>query len=118
MLKPAKSKSTIFVEASHALGGGHGAFYANTSCHKSCPQATVLATLGVGWAILTEAGLSYLGLGIQPPLASWGNMLQNAQGNIWLAPMLAVYPGVAIALTVLAFNLLGNSLRDILDPRT
>lgn len=113
-----KVKVNDFVEASHALGGGHGRILRKHILPQVLPQATVLATLGVGWAILTEAGLSYLGLGIQPPLASWGNMLQNAQGNIWLAPMLAVYPGAAIALTVLAFNLLGNSLRDVLDPRT
>jgi peptide/nickel transport system permease protein len=81
------------------------------------PQAIVLASLGVGWAILTEAGLSYLGLGIQPPLASWGNMLQNAQSYLWLKPALAVYPGLFIAVTVLAFNLLGNALRDVFDPR-
>ena len=77
----------------------------------------ILATLGVGWAILTEAALSYLGLGIQPPLASWGNMLQNAQGYLWRAPVLAVWPGLFIAVTVLSFNLLGNALRDVLDPR-
>jgi len=82
------------------------------------PQAIVLATLGVGWAILTEAALSYLGLGIQPPLASWGNMLQNAQGYLWRAPILAVWPGLFIAATVLSFNLLGNALRDLLDPRS
>jgi peptide/nickel transport system permease protein len=80
--------------------------------------AGVLATLGVGWAILTEAALSYLGLGIQPPLASWGNMLQNAQAYLWRQPILAVWPGLFIALTVLAFNVLGNALRDILDPRS
>ncbi len=113
-----KVKVNDFIEASHALGGSHRRILARHVLPQVLPQATVLATLGVGWAILTEAGLSYLGLGIQPPLASWGNMLQNAQGNIWLAPMLAVYPGVAIAITVLAFNLLGNSLRDLLDPRS
>jgi peptide/nickel transport system permease protein len=80
------------------------------------PQAIVLATLGVGWSILSEAALSYLGLGIQPPLASWGNMLQNAQAYLWAKPMLAIYPGLCIALTVLAFNVMGNALRDVLDP--
>jgi peptide/nickel transport system permease protein len=113
-----KVKVNDFVEASQALGSNHSRILRKHILPQVLPQATVLATLGVGWAILTEAGLSYLGLGIQPPLASWGNMLQNAQGNIWLAPLLAVYPGVAIAITVLAFNLVGNSLRDLLDPRT
>lgn len=106
-----------FVEASHALGGSHLRIMVRHILPQVLPQATVLATLGVGWAILTEAALSYLGLGIQPPLASWGNMLQNAQAYLWLQPSLAVWPGLFIALTVLAFNLLGNALRDVLDPR-
>lgn len=106
-----------FVEASQALGGSHLRIMARHILPQVVPQATVLATLGVGWAILTEAALSYLGLGIQPPLASWGNMLQNAQGYLWSQPILAVWPGLFIALTVLAFNVLGNALRDVLDPR-
>jgi peptide/nickel transport system permease protein len=106
-----------FVEASKALGGSHLRVMARHILPQVLPQATVLATLGVGWAILTEAALSYLGLGIQPPLASWGNMLQNAQGYLWRAPILAVWPGLFIAVTVLSFNLLGNALRDVLDPR-
>jgi len=106
-----------FVEASKALGGSHLRVMARHILPQVLPQATVLATLGVGWAILTEAALSYLGLGIQPPLASWGNMLQNAQGYLWRAPVLAVWPGLFIAATVLSFNLLGNALRDVLDPR-
>ena len=106
-----------FVEASRALGGTHARVMVRHILPQVLPQATVLATLGVGWAILTEAALSYLGLGIQPPLASWGNMLQNAQGYLWRAPILAVWPGLFIAVTVLAFNLLGNALRDVLDPR-
>jgi peptide/nickel transport system permease protein len=63
------------------------------------------------------AGLSYLGLGTQPPIASWGKMLQEAQSFMGQAPWSAVFPGVAIALTVLAFNMLGDGLRDLLDPR-
>ena len=106
-----------FVEASRALGGSHVRVMARHILPQVMPQATVLATLGVGWAILTEAALSYLGLGIQPPLASWGNMRQNAQGYLWRAPTLAVWPGLFIAVTVLSFNLLGNALRDVLDPR-
>ncbi len=106
-----------FVEASKALGGSNLRVMARHILPQVLPQATVLATLGVGWAILTEAALSYLGLGIQPPLASWGNMLQNAQGYLWRAPVLAVWPGLFIAVTVLSFNLLGNALRDVLDPR-
>lgn len=112
-----KFRNSEFVEASQALGGGHVRVMLRHIFPQVMPQAIVLATLGVGWAILSEAGLSYLGLGIQPPLASWGNMLQNAQSYLWLNPMLAIYPGVFIAVTVLLFNLLGNSLRDVLDPR-
>ncbi|MGZ5906278.1 MAG: ABC transporter permease, partial [Reyranella sp.] len=77
----------------------------------------VQASLGVGRAILAEAGLSYLGLGTQPPIASWGKMLQEAQGFMGQAPWMAIFPGIAIALTVLAFNMLGDGLRDLLDPR-
>jgi peptide/nickel transport system permease protein len=112
-----KYRRTDFVEASHALGGSHGRIMLRHIFPQVLPQAIVLATLGVGWAILTEAALSYLGLGIQPPLASWGNMLQNAQQYLFLQPLLALWPGLFIAVTVLMVNLLGNTLRDVLDPR-
>lgn len=77
----------------------------------------VTATLGVAGAILVESSLSFLGLGVQPPAASWGNMLMDGKVAIEIAPWLSVYPGLAILLTVLGYNLLGESLRDILDPR-
>lgn len=114
----AKYRNREFVEAMHALGASHLRIMARHIFPQVLPQAIVLATLGVGWAILTEAAISYLGLGIQPPLASWGNMLQNAQAYLYSNPMLAVYPGLFIAITVLAFNVLGNALRDLLDPRS
>lgn len=76
-------------------------------------QATIQFALG----ILAEAGLSYLGLGTQPPAASWGKMLNEAQTFLHFAPQLAIYPGVAIALTVLGLNLFGDGLRDVLDPK-
>lgn len=107
-----------FIEAMHALGSSHLRIMVRHILPQVAPQATVLATLGVGWAILSEAALSYIGLGIQPPLASWGNMLQNAQAYLYINPLLAVYPGVCIAVAVLAFNLTGNALRDLLDPRS
>ena len=75
------------------------------------------ATIQFALAILAEAGLSYLGLGTQPPLPSWGRMLSEAQTLLFQAPMMAVYPGVAIALSVLGLNLMGDGLRDLLDPR-
>ena len=77
----------------------------------------VAATLAMGQVILFESILSFLGLGIQPPLASWGAMLAHAQDTIWERPMLAIWPGVAIFLTVIAVNFVGDGLRDALDPR-
>jgi peptide/nickel transport system permease protein len=77
----------------------------------------VSATLGVGGAILTESALSFLGLGVQPPLASWGNILTSGKDYIHVAWWLSVFPGVAILVSVLALNLLGEGLRDVLDPR-
>ncbi len=77
----------------------------------------VATTLSVGNIILFESVLSFLGLGIQPPIASWGNMLNNAQELIYEAPALAFYPGLAIFLTVIAFNFLGDGLQDALDPK-
>jgi peptide/nickel transport system permease protein len=77
----------------------------------------VQATISFATAILAEAALSYLGLGTQPPQPSWGRMLNEAQTLMFQAPMLAVYPGVAIALSVLGLNLMGDGLRDLLDPK-
>lgn len=77
----------------------------------------ITATLGIAGAILIESGLSFLGLGVQPPMASWGNMLMDGKIAIEIAPWLSIYPGLAILITVLGYNLLGESLRDMLDPR-
>lgn len=77
----------------------------------------ITATLGVAGAILVESSLSFLGLGVQPPTASWGNMLMEGKAAIETAPWLSFYPGLAILVTVLGYNLLGESLRDMLDPR-
>lgn len=77
----------------------------------------VATTLSAGNIILLESVLSFLGLGIQPPIPSWGNLLTNAQQLIWEAPALAFYPGVLILLTVISFNFLGDGLQDALDPR-
>ena len=77
----------------------------------------VAATLGVGNALLTEASVSYLGLGVQPPEPSWGNMLYNAQSYFFNAPWITLYPGVMILITVLCINFVGDGLRDALDPR-
>lgn len=77
----------------------------------------VATTLSVGNVILLESVLSFLGLGIQPPIPSWGNLLTNAQELIWTAPALAIYPGMMIFVTVIAFNFLGDGLQDALDPK-
>ena len=112
-----KIRNFEFVEAGRALGASGSRLIWRHVFPQALPSAAVLTTLGIAWSILTETGLSYLGLGIQPPLASWGNMLQNAQTYFWTKPVLAVYPGVLIAVAVLCFNLLGNVLRDLTDPR-
>jgi peptide/nickel transport system permease protein len=110
-------KALDFVLAAEALGAQRVAILSRHVLPQTIPSVVVSATLGVGFAVLTEAAVSYLGLGIQPPTPSWGNMLQNAQQYVWTAPALAVYPGALITLVVLAYNFLGDGLRDALDPR-
>jgi peptide/nickel transport system permease protein len=106
-----------FVDAAVALGARRLRVALRHVLPMTTPSLIVSASLGVASAILIETAISYLGLGIQPPIASWGNMLQNAQQYIWLSPLLAVWPGVLTMLTVLAYNLVGDGLRDALDPR-
>ena len=110
-------KTAEFVVAAESLGVGGARLLARHILPQAVPSLIVSATLGVAFAILTESALSYLGLGIQPPLPSWGNMLQRAQLYVFTAPALALYPGLAITIVVLAFNFLGDGLRDALDPR-
>lgn len=106
-----------FVLAAYALGASPRRILWRHILPQTIPSIIVSATFSVAQAILIESGLSYLGLGIQPPTASWGNMLSGAQNFVWIAPQIAVFPGVLIFLTVLAFNSLGDGLRDALDPR-
>ena len=110
-------KSQDFVLAAETLGASRSRVLVRHVLPQTIPSVVVAATLGVGVAILTESAVSYLGLGIQPPTPSWGNMLQNAQQFVWTAPALAVFPGATITLVVLAYNFLGDGLRDVLDPR-
>jgi len=77
----------------------------------------VQCSLAAGFAILVESGLSFLGLGVTPPTPSWGQMVSNARAYMGQAPLLVVWPSIAVAVTVLAFNMLGDGLRDALDPR-
>ncbi len=110
-------KGLDFVLAAESIGAGRAYLLVRHVLPQTIPSVVVSATLGVGFAILTESAVSYLGLGIQPPTPSWGNMLQNAQQYVWTAPSLAVFPGAIITLVVLAYNFLGDGLRDALDPR-
>jgi peptide/nickel transport system permease protein len=106
-----------FVRAAHALGAGPIRMMAVHILPNVVSPIIVATTLSVGNVILLESTLSFLGLGIQPPLPSWGNMLTNAQELIWQAPALAIYPGLLIFITVIAFNFLGDGLQDAMDPR-
>jgi peptide/nickel transport system permease protein len=106
-----------YVRAAVALGAGPLRITLRHILPNVVSPIIVATTLSVGNVILTESILSFLGLGIQPPLPSWGNMLTNAQELIWQAPALAIWPGLLIFVTVIAFNFLGDGLQDALDPR-
>ena len=106
-----------YVRAATALGAGPLRIIVRHILPNVISPIIVATTLSVGNVILTESILSFLGLGIQPPLPSWGNMLTNAQELIWQAPALAVWPGLLIFTAVIAFNFLGDGLQDALDPR-
>ena len=106
-----------YVLAARACGKGAWAITVDHVLPNIAAILIVQATIQFAVAILAEAALSYLGLGTQPPTPSWGRMLNEAQKMLFQAPQLAVYPGVAIALAVLGLNLMGDGLRDLLDPR-
>jgi len=106
-----------FVLAARAAGKGRWQITFDHVLPNIASALIVQATNQFATAILAEAALSYLGLGTQPPTPSWGRMLNEAQTQMFQAPMLAVYPGVAIALAVLGLNLMGDGLRDLLDPK-
>jgi len=109
--------SREYVLASRAAGFGPLRITLDHVLPNIASVLIVQATISFATAILAEAALSYLGLGTQPPQPSWGRMLNEAQTLLFQAPMLAVYPGVAIALSVLGLNLMGDGLRDLLDPK-
>lgn len=106
-----------FVLAARIAGKGRVRITAEHILPNLAPVLIVQATIQFALAILADAGLSYLGLGVQPPAPSWGKMLNDAQTMMYLAPQLAIYPGLAILLSVLGLNLLGDGLRDLLDPK-
>ena len=109
--------SREFVLAARSAGKGPWRITLDHVLPNIASPLIVQATIAFATAILAEAALSYLGLGTQPPKPSWGRMLNDAQAQIFQAPWLAIYPGVAIVLSVLGLNLMGDGLRDLLDPR-
>lgn len=110
-------KQIEFVTAARATGAKSLRVMFKHLLPQAASSLIVATSLQIGVVMLVEAGLSFLGLGILPPLASWGNMLTASQHYMWIAPRLAVYPGLMILLTVLSLNAMGDALRDILDPR-
>lgn len=106
-----------FIAASKLAGASSARLLFVHILPNALAPVLVSATLGVAGAILVESSLSFLGLGVQPPDASWGNMLMDGKNTLEIAPWLSLYPGLAILITVLGYNLLGESLRDMLDPR-
>ena len=111
-----RARELEFVQAARALGATTPRILLRHIIPTTLPAVTVQATLGMGGAILNEASLSFLGLGVQPPTPSWGTMLNYGRGHLLDAPHLTIFPGVAIAILVLGFNFLGDGLRDALDP--
>jgi peptide/nickel transport system permease protein len=106
-----------YVSAARASGAGANRILLHHVIPAALPAVAVQATLGMGGAILSEAALSFLGLGVQPPTPSWGTMLSYGRSHLLDAPHVTIFPGIAIAVLVLGFNFLGDGLRDRLDRR-
>jgi peptide/nickel transport system permease protein len=112
-----RAREFEFVQAARALGASTTRILFKHVVPTTLPAVTVQATLGMAGAILAEAALSFLGLGVQPPTPSWGTMLNGGRLHLLDAPHLTIFPGAAIAVLVLGFNFLGDGLRDVLDPK-
>jgi len=110
-------KEREFVIAAHAIGATDSRIIMKHVLPNGLSPILVSATMGIGGAILIESGLSFLGLGVQPPTPSWGSLLSAGKDNIEIAWWLSAFPGLAILITVLGYNLLGEGIRDALDPR-
>ncbi len=110
-------KENGYVTASRALGEGAAGLIFRRILPNAVTPIIVTGTLGIGTAVLEVAALSFLGLGAQPPLAEWGSMIGLERGHLFTAPHLILFPGIALSMTVFGFNLLGDGLRDALDPR-
>jgi peptide/nickel transport system permease protein len=107
-----------YVEAARALGCGHARILVRHILPNVVATIIILATIGLGAAILAESGLSFLGFGVPPPYPAWGAMLSGSgRTYMFRAPWMAIWPGIAISLAVFGFNMLGDALRDVLDPR-
>jgi ABC-type dipeptide/oligopeptide/nickel transport system permease subunit len=106
-----------FVSASRALGASETSILFRKVLPNALTPIIVQGTLGIGGAILDVAALSFLGLGAQPPMAEWGSMIGADRNLLFSSPHVVIFPGIAITMTVLAFNLVGDGLRDALDPR-
>jgi peptide/nickel transport system permease protein len=111
-------KEQDYIKASKGLGVGDMHVIVHHVIPNIISPLIVMATIGMGYVILSAAGLSFLGFGVQPPTPEWGSMLNEGKTYIRSAPYIMVFPGIAIMLVVLAFNYLGDELRDLIDPRT
>jgi peptide/nickel transport system permease protein len=112
-----RARELEFVQAARALGAGSPRIVLRHVLPTALPAVVVQATLGMAGAIIAEASLSFLGLGVQPPTPSWGTMLDAGRSHLFDAPHLTIFPGLAIAMLVLGFNFLGDGLRDRVDPK-
>jgi peptide/nickel transport system permease protein len=112
-----RAREFEFVQAARALGAGPARIVVRHILPTALPAVVVQATLGMAGAIIAEAALSFLGLGVQPPTPSWGTMLDAGRSHLLDAPHLTIFPGLAIAILVLGFNFLGDGLRDRVDPK-
>jgi peptide/nickel transport system permease protein len=110
-------KESDFVLSARSIGASNARLLRYSILPNSMTPLIVVGTLGIATAILDAAALSFLGLGAQPPTPEWGSMLGTERNQVFTAPHLVFFPGLAIMITVLAFNLLGDGLRDALDPR-
>ena len=110
-------KSEVYIDAAKSVGGSDARVIFLHVLPNAFPTILVLASMSYGWALLSATGLSFLGLGAAPPIAEWGAMLSDGRKVMWDAPWAAVFPGMAILFVVLSSNLLGDAIRDILDPK-
>jgi peptide/nickel transport system permease protein len=110
-------KRQQFVEAAQCIGASHSRIMLRHILPNALGEIVVLASLWVASAIRIEASLSFIGLGVSPPTPTWGNMIRDGTVQLMNAPWVSIFPGIAIFVTVLGFNLLGDGLRDVMDPR-